>query len=119
MVAELIGMAYIVFIDSDPTTSPIDQPAPDQLMESPLQSAEEYIQRGSERVEAGDVSSAIADFSAAIAIDPQNANAYFLRGKAYISIDRIRAADDFRKVLALEPYHPQATTLRNFVNDAG
>jgi tetratricopeptide (TPR) repeat protein len=119
MVAELIGMAYLVFVDSGPTTSPIDQTAPAPLMETPLQTVEEYIQRGAERANAGDVSSAILDFSAALTLDPQNATAYFLRGKAYIRVDRIRAADDFRKVLALEPNHPQAATMRNFVNDAG
>ena len=119
MVAELIGMAFIIFVEPPPTASTVDQTAPDPLMEAPLQTAEEYIERGAERENAGDVPGAISDYSAAIAIDPQNANAYFLRGKVYIRVDRIRAADDFRKVLALEPNHPQAATLRSFVNDAG
>ncbi len=93
--------------------------APDALIASPLENAEAYIQRGSERANVGDIAGATLDFSTALTLDPHNSTAYFLRGKAYIRIDRIKAAMDFKRVLELEPNHPQAVTLRNFVNDAG
>jgi len=99
----------------------------------PLGSAAEYIERGESLVEEGKYLEAIDHFSAAIEMDPQSAEAFFLRGRAHydyavkLSIDetgyapevvpflsdevaeQLRlAVDDYTAAVGLDPQYAKA-----------
>jgi tetratricopeptide (TPR) repeat protein len=97
------------------------------------QTAEEYIELGGSLVEEGKYPEAIDHFSAAIELDPQNAEAFFLRGRTHydyavkMSIDETGyapevvpflsdevteqlklAVDDYTSALGLDPQYAKA-----------
>ncbi len=99
----------------------------------PLGSAADYIQRGESLAEEGKYLEAIDHFSAAIEMDPQSAEAFFLRGRAHydyavkMSVDetgyapevvpflsdevaeQLRlAADDYTSAVELDPQYAKA-----------
>jgi tetratricopeptide (TPR) repeat protein len=67
-----------------------------------------------------DLDGAIADCTQAIRLDPKFADAYFNRGLACDAKGNWqRAAADYQNVLALEPKHPQAQVMRDYIAQHG
>ncbi|MDY6878195.1 MAG: tetratricopeptide repeat protein [Chloroflexota bacterium] len=65
---------------------------------------DDLLESGRAHLEAGEYAEAIADLEAAIEADPDNSEAYFLLGQAYNQTgDLMKAADEFRTVIALDP----------------
>lgn len=116
--ATIFASLLLAFTDLGAKVPASAKVTPSTLPGEVLQSADEYVRRGNERAKKDDLVGVISDCNAALALDSANVAAYFLRGKAYISINRMKAADDFVKVLTLQPDHPQAATLQNFIRDA-
>ena len=59
---------------------------------------------------------ALADCSKAISLEAGRADAYFYRGLAYARTDRqYNAVDDFRKVLEINPDHPAAKYMKQYI----
>jgi tetratricopeptide (TPR) repeat protein len=67
-----------------------------------------HYERGQVLYTLGDYWAALWDFGRAIALAPDFSQAYFARGLANRAVDQNRsAADDFLKVMALEPEKPE------------
>ncbi len=68
--------------------------------------ANRFIQEGLEKVARGDFEAAIEKFSRAIEADPEDMDAYSLRGSAYIDInDNVRAVADLDYAILKRPDH--------------
>ena len=70
----------------------------------PLGSAAEYIERGESLVEEGKYLEAIDHFSAAIEMDPQSAEAFFLRGRAHYDYAVKLSVDETGYALEVVPF---------------
>ncbi len=82
-------------------------------------SAEDYVDTGLVAAEHGDIPGALSAFSKAIRFDPKCVDAYVKRGQIYQSIEQYEdALADYRQVLQLDPRHPQANAIREFVENA-
>ena len=65
---------------------------------------DDLLESGRAHLEAGEYAEAIADLEAAVEADPGSSEAYFCLGQAYNQTgDLMKAADEFRTVIALDP----------------
>ncbi len=65
---------------------------------------EEYVNSAFAHLERGDYEQAIEDYNKAIELDPDFAEAYYLRGVAYyVFDDPEQAIEDFTKAIELDP----------------
>ena len=55
------------------------------------------------RFRSGDYAGAIDDYTAALALDPDGASSYYMRGRAKAKVDDPTAAEDIAKGMSLEP----------------
>jgi tetratricopeptide (TPR) repeat protein len=82
------------------------QPGPSAIGSRP---PAEHVFLGNCYLEVSDCLGAIAEFSAAIGLDPQLAEAYFNRARAYHQLGRLdRAIEDNTRAAALRPAFPEA-----------
>ena len=77
---------------------------------------EPYLSRGLALRAQKEYDHALIDFSAAIKADSSSVEGYFDRGLTYQDKqDPANAIVDFTKVLKLEPGHPQAQMMRDYI----
>ncbi|HPJ46750.1 MAG TPA: tetratricopeptide repeat protein [Tenuifilaceae bacterium] len=69
------------------------------------------------KLHAGNLAEAIELFTQEVEENPQNADAYFFRGKAFRQIGNTHAAlNDFHRTLELNPNHNQAKVSIELIN---
>jgi tetratricopeptide (TPR) repeat protein len=97
----------------------IAAPSECQTNESPRTQAIRHQNTGFELAHHGHPSEAIAEYEAGIALDPNIASLYYMRGLAYIDLRDYQAAlADLNSALELEPDPPQYYYQRAVVSDA-
>jgi tetratricopeptide (TPR) repeat protein len=75
-----------------------------------------YYYRGLSLYRQGKLSEATADFTSAIGRDPQFADVYYRRGRAWADQGQVNnAVSDFQRALALQPDHPRAAEMRDYM----
>jgi tetratricopeptide (TPR) repeat protein len=75
------------------------------------------FEEGVNELHAGNLAEAIILFTQEIEENPQNADAYFFRGKAFRQIGNTQAAlNDFHRTLELNPNHNQAKVSIELMN---
>ena len=75
-------------------------------------------EKGLEAIYEGDLALAEEQLSKAIKADPQNAEAYFFRGKVHWqNANHTAAMSDFHKTLSINPRHNQAKILLEMANE--
>ena len=75
-----------------------------------------YLNIGDTYYDMGEHEKAIPHFQKAVQLDPNNANAHLLLGLAYRALKRVEEARvQFKETLELEPDHPQATQIRQWL----
>ena len=62
----------------------------------------DYIQQGNDLLTQGETEKAIAIFNQAIEVNPTQAEAYVIRGIAYLSIDPNISLSDFNKAMEID-----------------
>ena len=105
----LLGLAVGCGETEEPTatSAPHTQKPPDPTV-APTESAEDRGQEVDDRQQS-ELGSAIEEHSQAIAIDPQDTEAYYHRGLAYVTTGQYdQALADLGKVLEPDPANAQA-----------
>lgn len=71
--------------------------------------AQEHLFLGFEKKERGEIDGSISEYTKAIKLNPEFALAYFERGAAYYSINKLdMALSDFRRAIEVDPKYPNA-----------
>ena len=74
--------------------------------------AEQWMERGNDKY-SQDVKGAIEDYTQAIKLDPNNADYYDVRARAYVeNNDKVRALADYNQIIKLEPKRSNSYALR-------
>lgn len=100
----------------DSTSTPIIRNCQTQLIGEELQlekkkirEAKLWLQRGFTRGKSGNYQEAIEAFDEAIALEPNNAEAFYNRGLARVGLNQYQwAIEDYNQTLRLDPKHYQA-----------
>jgi tetratricopeptide (TPR) repeat protein len=83
-------------------------------LRSDLTEMEDLMLKGANMLAPEFLKEAVEDFTRAIALDPDNAEAFYERGRCYaLAGDAGKAAADYEQTLALNPSHPKAAEKRN------
>ena len=88
-----------------PSATPTPEPPP-TYTPSPTPTSKSYFDLGKESIANDDIDSAITNLSRAIELDPDNVDAYYLRGLTYSREEEFdKAIADFEKVAEFDPNH--------------
>ena len=95
----------------EPTKTPVPSAtptpeAPPTYTPTPTPTSKSYFALGKESIANDDIDSAITNLSRAIELDPDNVDAYYLRGLTYSREEEFdKAIADFEKVAEFDPNH--------------
>ncbi len=71
--------------------------------------AKPYVQRGIRHYRQKNYTEALAELNKAVAIDPQSAEAHYLRGRTLLGLGKVeQGADDFKTAVKLKPDYSEA-----------
>jgi tetratricopeptide (TPR) repeat protein len=77
----------------------------------------ELLNRAKTLFEGGDAKGAAAELERALALTPENAEAHYRLGLAYVSVDdKAKAKEHLERFLALAPDHPEAASAKEMIS---
>ncbi len=104
----IVGLIIIIYSVSQPTVSKRESNLASQPTNQfvPEPQAHEAIIEGYNFYKKGDFNNAIAEYTKAVDIDPNNNEAYYYRGRAYVKTgEDEKALSDFIQSIELDPHH--------------
>jgi tetratricopeptide (TPR) repeat protein len=92
----------------------------DEVIRRDANNTDAYMLRCRTYYQLEDYQHAKEDCTEAITLAPNSENAYYFRGLSLVELEKpVQAADDFSRVLELNPDHPYASDLKEFIGQYG